>query len=226
METRSPSLFDGIQGLYSSFFLRDFLGFVIPGFIALVSVLWLTTPRSSQDFLGWIVDEAGGDWKTAEIVIALGISYISGLVLQAVHFGVFDWITFRPPQWARRKNLGRLPPWPVLAFGTYAGLRERGKLPVSKVSQTILTSDELVASASRRGMPERVRHSLVYHERLGILTVVRGNLAVASLPLLVALGLGGIGWWALLGLPVIALVYLEHWRTWWFRNERMRVYST
>ena len=222
-DRRTLPILEGIGSFYQSFFLRDLLGFTLPGFIAGISLWWLMVRPACGTLLECTAGQLARNVYPAEVVVVVGASYLIGLALQAVHFAMFDWVvgTLRGPG-----NLITRLARPLLAFREYTRTDGEDNVEFSQMSTLILASDRAVAAGSPYAIPEKVRHALVYHERLGVLTVTRQNLALAALLFLIALGRSGIdlGRWWFGAYSVVALVYLEALRTAWFRILRLKLY--
>lgn len=116
MRERGNWVSESISLVYETFFLRDILGFVLPGFIALSSLAYIVGDYSDPFFV-WLYGNLRHWWSAFDVGVTIGFSYLSGLVLQAVHFGVLDWLLFRArgPVGTPRVIWEDLP-WPLRAI--------------------------------------------------------------------------------------------------------------
>lgn len=224
MSRSASPILEGIASLYQSFFLRDLLGFTLPGFIAGMSLWWLVVRPECGPLLECIAGQLGRNVYPAEAVVVVGASYLVGLVMQAVHFLVFDWVLVLlsgPGKFWARVFM------PFLAFREYTRTDAEHNVELSRMSTLVLFTDSQIATTTSHTLSDKVLHALKYHERLGVLTVTRGNLAIAGALLVAALErgellVGSVRWAAYV---VVALVYLEGLRTSWFRNLRFKLYA-
>jgi len=185
MDRRASPIFEGIASLYQSFFLRDLLGFTLPGLIATASLWWLLVRPPCGNVLNCIAEQLSRNVYPAEAAVAVGGSYLVGLGMQAVHFLAFDWVL------AILRGPGKL--WtrlfmPFLALNEYTRTDAEHNVELSQMSTLILFTDSQIATTTRHTLSDKVLHALKYHERLGVLTVTRGNLAIAAALFVVAFG--------------------------------------
>jgi hypothetical protein len=93
------SFAEAIEKMYRSFILRDLLGFILPGLIFLASLWFLVgnptqSPlcQSTTGSLHCLTQILGAKPNVWQILALVGVSYLTGWVLQSVHFGIVDWI--------------------------------------------------------------------------------------------------------------------------------------
>lgn len=246
MSNAASSISEAIEKVYQSFVLRDLLGFVMPGSVSLLSLWYLVERPPCVRFLHWLVNRFETAPNVGQVLAFLGASYLTAWVLQSVHYGLVDWC-FRiwrySKVWQRDKRYRKLfylLSWPVRVVGIWFYMekvtrfnhRDKAQDAISPsieespslITRGALAPDEALKRIKGPKYPPRLSHSFSYTERASVLMVMTGNLAIAGIPFLIALGVGGLGWWTLVGLPVLLLVYLEYWRLWYARNLRHQIY--
>lgn len=227
------SLSGAIDKLYQGFVVRDFLGFVVPGSISLLS-LWYILRRPSPEQLLQQVDRLTNA-NTLQIVAFLGASYLTAWILQCVHYGIIDWLcSVGEP----RKRWWQKVLWPVAGVKTYIASAQEilgdgnaaGKPTLSKshsmITRSALVPDVDLGKVRGADYPPRLARSLAYFERASALTLMTGNIVPAGILLLFALDTGGLPpWGILIGTVILLFVYLEYWRLWHARNLRHRIFT-
>ena len=238
------SLSEAIEQVYQGFILRDLLGFVLPGSLSLLSLayhlfrLWFPSLdffHKLKESVTEIVTATGAPIFGLVVLAAfVGFSYVTAWILQSVHYGLVDWIF----QFVRGDKRFRFRLWPLTGVFFYAGavvqssseIDMKGELPLSPsmITRGALAPDQALMNIKGQDLPERMREASSYTERISALMLMTGNTAIAGALLLsVVLRQENLGWnwWVfLIGSLVILFVYLEHWRLWYARNLRHRIY--
>jgi len=232
MDKVIDSVSNAIEKIYQSFILRDLLGFVLPGAISLLSFSFLVIPHSGDNFPGWLVVRLNIQrLTTVQVILFFGFSYLASWILQSLHYGIVDWIHMVILVIRERRNWERLL-WIISGPIIFMRMINRSiTFPNIVESPTLITRGALSPDLALqripgREIPPRVRDSLSYFERASALMLMTGNLALAGIIFLFALGQGEFGWKAAWGIPVILFLYLEHRRLWYARNLRMEVYTS
>ncbi len=239
------SLADAIERLYRSFVLRDVVGYLLPGSV-FISSAWLL--GSGQSDLPRYLANLLRDWMPSQLIAFLAASYLGGVLIQSVHYGIVDWVYQLQKKvydflqrdadsWPTKTIFWLLKTiflplrailWPVAGIFTYA----RQIIDVAKIdnpslidSPSLMTIGALALDAAPRSREEKSlsksgeRDS--YTERLSVLMLITSNLAIASVPLLILAIKFDLHWcYPLGGALILLFLYLEHWRLLYARNLR------
>lgn len=239
----ASSFSDAIEKIYQSFVLRDFLGFVLPGTLSLFAIGYLLTSSFPNSF-GWLADieqtiiQPPFNWLV--IIGFLGLSYLTAWLFQSVHYGIVDFL-FQLVRLGSLKQLRQLNEnwyfflWPVTAIFFYAkqvakfnGQNDKSnKLSPSLITRGALSPDNALNEIAGEKIPPRMQDSLLYTERVSALMIMTGNLAIAGLLLLFVIHQQFKSFWlTFICAVIIWLLYVEHWRLWYTRNLRHKIYVT
>jgi|SRR3972149_4607926 len=224
-------LVDAIVRVYDTFILRDLLGFTFPGSIFLISLYCLLAGRlhglavrCEMQRATFCIDKMNAiDLSSLQLLVFLGISFVTGWTIQTVHFGIVDWI-YQVFRFRDRSSIF----WPVTGVIHYVrSLGQSFENPlVTFAPRSLITrgalAPELYALDSRgRFTAPQSKTPDKYFERISALMLMTANNAIAGIPLLILLATKfSLGWWTLLGVLVLLIVYLEHWRLFHARNLR------
>ena len=142
------SLSEAIEKFYRSFVSRDLLGFALPGSIFLSS-FWLLVGRPEQiplcqstaESLQCLTLLVGKDPNALQVLAFLGASYVTGWVLQCVHYGIADWV-FQIVRYHKPSSFI----WPLAGIFIYAkviaGLRDHSGKVNSLITAGALDPDK------------------------------------------------------------------------------------
>lgn len=97
MSNTVDSITGTIERLYQGFFLRDILGFTLPGIVTLAALWQLVEilkpfKTINIDHLLNKIYTPGETFGLFESLILLGLAYTTGWMLQAIHHSVIDWL--------------------------------------------------------------------------------------------------------------------------------------
>ncbi len=214
-----------ILRLYQTLVLRDLLATSVPGAISFLCLWYLVGRSPDERFLLWLSRRFETGVSLSGAIAFLAISYLVAWALVAIHSGLADWVfeLFRGHGRLRRRLF-----WPLFGLARYVRTvaelgpeneEDESEESSEKASEALISRASLAsahvppdsASGPARPMsrsPESPYPLAPFHRMLLL------NLALAGVPLLIAGGAGGFGWWALLGAPLVLLLYLEFWRLW------------
>ncbi len=226
------SLSVALEKAYQSFILRDLLGFVLPGLISIVSLGYLLESNfSSNAFVTWLNGILVADWVKTTALLAT--AYLTGWILQSVHYGIIDWL-FQIGRFSHKiraavealEQSEWLRIWPIVGILVYMAKianfntqsDETRKLPPSLITRGALSPDRAYKMYHVK-LPDVVSR---YPERLSVLMLMTGNLAIAGSLSLFALQPNWYYWVG--GIIVVLFLYLEHWRLWYTRNLQVQMH--
>jgi hypothetical protein len=94
--------------------------------------------------------------------------------------------------------------------------------PLSLITTGALNPDQKLKSLRGAKALSRVQESAPYTERISALMLMTGNITIAGIPLLIVIvSKSALRWWhTLIGIGILLLIYLEHWRLFYARNLR------
>lgn len=224
------SLSTSLEKLYQGFVLRDLLGFVLPGSIFLLSIWCLMVPNGispncNNNSLGCVSDVLSKvNQNTITIVAFIGVSYLTALILQSVHYGLADLIyqkvtgnQFKLRIWYFMKGISK-------PFDKNEDAPDLSEIP-SLLSIGALAPEKALQNLTSEKALTRFQESKAYSERISVLQIVIGNSVLAGFPLLFLLSksLDLDWWWTILGATILLFGYVEHWRLFYVRNLRIEI---
>ena len=219
-----------LERLYSGFFLRDILGFVVPGAVSLIS-LWSITYAGPQcqrirtDYIvSWFTHLDYG-WRVVAFLVA---SYLLAWTLQVFHYALVNSIARcrRPVEPLNTKTTWFEEYAPLALMDVPAGKVEaadgiRKILNQSSfMTRVSLESDWFLARCLAPNPAVDRLDQIPYTERLSALAIMSSNLAIAILLSLVAMLITYAPGFPWLVLPAIftfsasVLVLLKEARSW------------
>lgn len=233
-----------IGRIYQGFFLRDILGFVVPGSFSIISllvVIYIRIPFSPLQLPNVLC--ANFSWSTIAncelialnvlILTFLGFAYLWAWVLLCLSYVLFL---------NQNKFSQKIFPQKDLLDLSQKNLDELTKLTnvMPTVTRGALQTDFIRARSMSRSQLEKLVEEIPYTERASSLMLLSSNLGSATFVLIIAL----VALWLLEGLQSFTLIvwtwrliitlillvigiclYKEHWRIWNYRNLQLAVYG-
>jgi hypothetical protein len=222
-----------LERLYAGFFLRDILGFVVPGAISLISLWFICGADSrlpktpSNRLVTWF----GGLDSGWQVVTFIMVSYILAWILQTLLYGLVNLIAKRRGllEFFKGKLKGLVP------FGDTSDVGQTATVLSDSWAMTrvSLRFDSILAKDLPREMLAERLEEFPYTERLSALAIMSSNLAISTFLVVVAMLLrfaSELPWWAVVILAVVSvivpsLLYMEYWRLIRARNLQIAIYA-